>query len=209
MVTDKSVVLIGGTFNPFTNAHKEMAISVRGLLAEADIVYIPSNMGYISEWKDIPSDNVFSGRNRSDLISESIKDISNCYVSNIESTGKITGRTYETVQYFKEKYERVYICIGSDKLTEFEKWYKAEELIKEVEVLLFTRGKAVIDCSSEFIKKYRGKITEVDFNFPEISSSLVRDMYNKGKIVEIKKYVPYPVYEYLGKAREMYVPQHI
>lgn len=94
-------VLIGGTFNPYTNAYKEMAVSARRLLPSADIIYIPSNLKFIAGWKELPHNKVFSGYNRIELISESIKDINNCYVSDIESTGKVSGRTYVTIQYFQ------------------------------------------------------------------------------------------------------------
>lgn len=199
---EKAVILIGGTFNPFTNAHKEMAAVVRDIFPDADIVYIPSNMDYIAKWKDLPGDEVFSGKNRVEVMTKAVKDIPNCFVSDIESSGRANGRTYITVQHFKQSYDKVYICIGSDKLYEIEKWYKAEQLMEEVKVLLFTRGESIKDCNSEFVKRYRSRFLEIEFNYPGVSSSLIRGLYEKGKIEEIKEYVPEPVYEYLRKAKE-------
>lgn len=198
---EKIGVLIGGTFNPFTNAHKEMAAVVRDLFPAADIIYVPSNMDYIAKWKNLPGGEVFSGKNRVELMTEAVKDIPNCFVSDIESSGKANGRTYITVQHYKQSYDKVYICIGSDKLYEIEKWYKAEKLMEEVKVLLFTRGESIKDCDSEFVKKYRDRFLEIEFNYSGVSSSLIRELYEKGELEEIKKYVPEPVYEYLRKEK--------
>ena len=199
---NKQGILIGGTFNPFTNAHKEMAVTIRELFPEADIIYVPSNMKYIAGWKELPKGEVFSGKNRVELIREAVKEIPNCLVSDIESTGAADGRTYHTVQYYKEFYEELFLCIGSDKLQELERWYRAEELLQEVNILLFTRGERLENVTSAFIKKYRGRIREVLFDYPGISSSLIRTLYADGKIEEIRKYVPETVYQYLKRKRE-------
>lgn len=200
--SEKTVVLIGGTFNPFTNAHKEMAAVIRDIFPDADIIYIPSNMDYIAKWKELPGGEVFSGKNRVELMTESVKDIPNCFVSDIESSGKANGRTYITVHHFKQFYDKVCICIGSDKLYEIERWYKAEQLMKEVKILLFTRGESIKDCNCEFVKNHRDRFLEIEFNYPGVSSSLIRELYEKGEIEEIKKYVPEPVYEYLRAKEE-------
>jgi nicotinic acid mononucleotide adenylyltransferase len=122
-------------------------------------------------------------------------------VSDIESTGKVNGRTYVTVQYYKQHYKHVIICIGSDKLYELERWYMAEELMQETRVLLFTRGETLEENQSEFIKKHRGNILEIEFDYPGISSSMIRELYEGGRLDEIKEHVPYPVYEYLYKTK--------
>ena len=190
----KTAVLIGGTFNPFTNAHKEMAWSVRREYPEADVIYVPSNLEYIDRWKALPGGKVFSGKNRVDLIAESVKDIPGCMVSDVESTGKVNGRTYITVQYFKQEYDRVIICIGSDKLYEFERWYMAKELMEEAEIVLFTRGESLAECKSEFILRHRDKIKEIEFPYPEVSSSLIRKLFEENRMEEIKQLVPEAVY---------------
>jgi len=199
---NKTAVLIGGTFNPFTNAHKQMAVVAGERYPEADIIFVPSNLDYINCWKELPDGDVFSGKGRVELIEQSVKDLSFCSVSDVECSGRIDGRTYHTVLYFKERYEKVVFCIGSDKLQEMERWYCAEELLQAAGVLLFTRGEALADLCSEFIERHREKFTEIAFSYPEVSSSLVRELYQEGKLNEIKKYVPEPVYRYLCKRRE-------
>jgi len=198
----KQGILIGGTFNPFTKAHQAMAVTVHKWYPEADIIYVPSNMEYISGWKELPEGEVFSGKNRVELIKEAVADIPNCFVSDIESTGAVDGRSYHTVRYYKEYYDEIYLCIGSDKLSELEHWYRAEELMQEVNVLLFTRGARLSEETSGFIGKFRERIREISFEYPGVSSSLIRKLYAEGKMEELKQYVPDAVYRYLQSQKE-------
>lgn len=198
-MNEKTAVLIGGTFNPFTNAHREMALAIRRAYPEVTIVYVPSNLRYIAGWKDLPSEDVFSGEGREEVIEKSIADIPGCLVSDMESSGALSGKSYDTVHYFKQQYDHVCLCIGYDKLEEFGKWYQVSELVDEIDQLfLFTRGKGLKDCSSDYILSIQDKITEIDFDYPEVSSSLVRELYAQGDLEAIQELVPFPVYECLS-----------
>jgi len=119
------VVLIGGTFNPFTNAHLAMAIEARKMFPHARIVFVPGNLEYNSKWKGINQDKAFFGDNRAELIAESIKGMSGCYVDDIEATGDLSGKTFDLVAEYSN-FEEIYICVGADKLDEIGDWWSAE-----------------------------------------------------------------------------------
>jgi len=203
----RRAVIIGGTFNPFTNAHRQMIVEAAGVFPEADIFCVPSNLNYISAWKDLPTDRVFSGADRLQVIRQSLDDIKNCTVSDCEINGGLSGKTYDTVEYFRNElgYEQVVICMGSDKLFEIKKWYKSEELVRNVEkIILFTRGEKLADCKEAFVRNLCDKIIEIDFDYPTLSSSSIRALYEEGKLSKIQELVPKPVYEYLKGASEMF-----
>jgi len=199
-MTDRPLVLIGGSFNPFTNAHKAMALAVREYLPTATIAYVPGNLKYLTKWKALPEDLVFCGENRIELIEECVKDIEDCHVCGCEAIGPCSGKTYDTVNWltlgFRTK-DDIYLCIGTDKLSEIETWFNARKLIERVKFLVLTRGSSIDDCKSEFIKKHRERFIEISFDYLDVSSTKVRDLYKEGDFSEIEKLVPEPVYNYL------------
>lgn len=198
---DRPLVLIGGSFNPFTNAHKAMALAVREKIPGCAIVYVPGNLGYLSYWKALPEDIVFSGKNRIKIIKKCVKDVKNCFVSKYEAAGSGSGRTYDTVQHFQHFHRgTIYLCVGSDKLSEIEEWYRADDLINMTKFIVLTRDSSIDDCKSYFIQSHRDRFIEIPFDYPEVSSTRVRELYKEGNFDEIEKLIPEPVYEYLEDA---------
>lgn len=201
LMKDRPLVLIGGSFNPFTNAHKAMALAVREKIPDSTIVYVPGDLGYLSRWKTLPKEDTFSGKNRIEIIKKCVKDIKNCFVSEYEAAGPGSGRTYDTVKYLSFFGEgEVCVCIGSDKLSEIEKWYRADDLINMTKFIVLTRGSSIDDCKSYFIQSHRDRFIEIPFDYPEVSSTRVRELYKEGNFDEIAKLVPEPVYNYLKDA---------
>lgn len=199
LMTDRPLVLIGGSFNPFTNAHKAMALAVREKIPDSTIVYVPGNLDYLAKWKALPEEEVFSGKNRIRLITKCTEGIRNCFVSAYETLH--SGKTYDAVQHFRlHKNNEIYLCIGSDKLEELESWYQITKLIDIAKFLVLTRGSSIDDCKSDFVKMHRDRFIEIPFDYLDVSSTRVRQLYKEGNFDEIEKLVPEPVYEYLEDA---------
>lgn len=195
MSKKSSSVLFGGTFNPFTIAHLEMVKKIREVFPDSDICIMPTNLDFIKHWKELPEGDAFDGKDRVELIKEAVKDIDNCFVSDAEASGKLSGKTYDTVKYLLESYEKVYMCVGTDKLFEMLKWYHSEELFALLaEIVCFDRGgSAPYD--------FPVPVRFVDFDFSEVSSTKVRDMYMSGSMEELKKQVPANIYDFLRKKK--------
>lgn len=199
----KCAILIGGTFNPVTNAHIQMGVLAKRKFQDADIYYIPSNLNFMADWKNIETDNVFNNENRIRLLRQALPD--EFKISEIEIEKIVDGTTYHTVLYFKKSYEEVFICMGTDKLNELEKWYRVEELLFESKVLLFTRNHCGFDeGKTPFLKAYRHRFIEMDPNeaCQEISSTLVRNAYYRDELASVQKMVPEVVYDFLRKSKE-------
>lgn len=181
---NRSCVIIGGTFNPVTVAHLRLGEEAKRLLPEADIYYVPSNMSFMKDWKKIDDNALFWSESRMDFLKLVLDEKKNFYVSDIELTGKVDGRSYNTVQYFLKEYDEVYWGMGADKLNELERWYKAEDLMLACKFLLFNRDDIVIDFqTSDFLKKYKSRFTEIKISIADnISSSAVRAAYESGNI---------------------------
>lgn len=189
-MTGEKAILIFGAFNPPTIAHIKMGECLHRYYSDAYIVYVPSRDEYITGWKGQCKPIPFSKRFA--LLSGCLKDMNiNSIISSAEDTVVTTGKTYDVVNYFKKKFNKVYICIGEDKLDEIEYWYKSKALIKENEFIVFQR------CGH-----YKGdpkfdNIRFIDLDLSDISSTEVREYYLKGQLDKVKDYVPEYVYNYL------------
>lgn len=191
-----TAVIIGGTFNPITIAHLEMGHRVKDILPEADIFYVPSNLTFISKWKDLDQeDSIFSDQNRITLLKNVFARQNDFQLLDIEYSGRTDGTTIETVRYIKSLgYTDIYICIGMDKLQEIHKWREYKDLIKMVKIILFTRNRQYD------INKFPFTDMTTKINLPErfqdISSTKVRNAIYNHDIESIRTIVPDEVYTF-------------
>lgn len=196
----KTAIIIGGSFNPITKAHLYLGHKCKELFPEADIIYIPTNMTYISHWKHQSLNKMFSNENRNKTLKNVFKN-SPFILSEVESSGQLSGKTFETVEYFKKEYDEIYVVIGSDKLTEIEKWYRFTELIEDIRFILFSRNnQSFNELASDNLKQFQDRFIIVTNNeLQTVSSTMIRSAYENNKLDEIKEYIPIEVYDFLNK----------
>lgn len=201
-----SAVLVMGTFNPITNAHINMGKVAYEYFnsnnEDVDIIYIPNNFSFISNWKYIDKeDKIFTNESRLKLLHEVLDSNSNFIINIVESTQVVDGKTYNTVDYMKYLgYKNIYIAMGTDKLPELEKWYRINDILSENKILLFDRGEDTLDSLNiPFLKSYRDRFIEFNSNnnLKYVSSSNVRDAFYNNKLDNVKDAIPIEVYNYL------------
>ena len=148
--SDDQIILIMGTYNPPTRAHIAMSSVLRERFPKAQIIYVPSGDAYLKSWKHFDDDSIPDLHLRAQLLREAIaieggRDIS---VSEIEGdASKTDGRTYNTASYFQQTTgKKVAIAIGSDQLDKFGLWYKAGELVRDFQIIIFCRGISIDEC---------------------------------------------------------------
>lgn len=195
-----------GTFNPLTNAHIDMALRARKTVPGADIFFIPDSFSFMSSWKTVEQNEVFNNAIRHKLLDTILAEYS-FNVSYIEDEGLVSGKTYDTVTYFKDTYgySDVYICMGTDKLPELERWYKIDSLLSENQVLLFDRdNESFHSLQVDFLLPYKERFIEIDgpFEYKTVSSTQIREAFHSGYLNDIKAYVPKEVFDYLTKRRK-------
>lgn len=196
----KAAVLLFGGFNPFTNAHLligELALKER---PDADIIYVPARLKYLEEWKGMDRSDTLPEKERLELIKGSIKDIEGLSVTDIELNGTVDGKTINTVNYFKNElgYEEVTICMGTDKVAEFETWYRGRELIARNKFLIITRGGVSLsEVMTDYTRLYADHFTPL-FNdrLEGLSATKVREAIREGNRAFVKESVPDYVYRH-------------
>lgn len=142
----KRCVVLGGSFNPPTRAHKELLRAAIQKL-DADLgLFVPSSDFYVTRK---------AGRQKRTALSEDVrkqlllamcdKDMS---VDTCEYGDATKGRTLQTLQEIQAKYPdyEIWFLMGSDKLDIFHKWKTHEQIMKDFCLLWMDRDD--MDCDA-------------------------------------------------------------
>ncbi len=188
--------IFGGTFNPFHIGHYEML----------NVLQNDSNIDEIWIMPDkIPPHKVCDFLANDDdriemckIVAEDFSKASLCLVE-FEREGK--SYSYDTIVYLKEKYpEKDFaFVVGGDMLVYFEKWYRADELMKLLPFIAFKRTDTDDSEFSSCAKKFSNmgmNITVKEDIIPNVSSSEFRKS-------NLKELLPEKIYNFI-KERGIY-----
>lgn len=179
----KKIALFGGSFNPIHNHHIKMANSVLEKKLADEVWIIPS--------KNHPfNKNLAPAYHRINMICLAFND-PRIKINNIEIDSSETNYTIRTIQKLKEQYPyKFYWMAGSDILSEIDKWYGKDELLKEIEFILFKRNGYDIDAPKNMKIK---KMLNIDSD--NESSTEIRERIRQNK--PLKNLVPLAIEEYI------------
>ncbi|MBQ2286788.1 MAG: nicotinate (nicotinamide) nucleotide adenylyltransferase [Acutalibacteraceae bacterium] len=188
--------LFGGTFNPPHIGHLRMLEALEGKSDIDEIWLMPDRIPphKVCDFLATDDDRI----NMCRLLISGLKKTKICLIE-FERTGK--SYSYDTLKLLKQKYpERrfTFVC-GGDMLISFDKWYKYEELLKEVPFTVFRRTETDKDGFDKAVLKYSEmgmKITVCDDDVPEVSSSFIRNNIEKSA-----DFLPEKVYKYIVDGR--------
>lgn len=175
-----SIVIFGGSFNPPHNGHIIIAQLVRELFKYSDMHIIPNSTP--------PHKKVeVSFSKRFLMTKKTFEKINNIVVSDIEN--KLGGISYaiNTIKYYENQYNKIFYLVGEDSLLSIDKWYKYEEILKRVTLIVYPRYRTKIKDKYEqienTIKYLPHSIYLLDLPLIEISSSLIRQRVKEGKSI--------------------------
>lgn len=198
---ERAIVIIGGSFNPPTNAHLMLAEITKKQISANYVLFVPTKISYMMEWKKYQNSDILSD----DIRVQALESMENEWlkIERCELDGIVSGTSYDTLNYIKNKYQtqRVYFAIGSDKLDEIPKWYNSEQLLNENKFIVIQRNNDDIQQliqDSVFLKLHNESFIisdESDDSTQQISSTKVREAMDKGDYNEIKEMVPDSVYQ--------------
>lgn len=201
-----SLILIFGVFNPITNAHIEIGKMASSLIENSQVIYIPAKTSFMQGWKEMKNNLIMDETTRIRLIEESLKPY-HFICETCEIEGYSDGKTYNTIQFIKNKYntEDITVCMGDDKLIELERWYQADALLSENRFLIIHRNEDN-DCLNVLNEKYRKNFTlfKADHKYQNVSSTQIRNAYIENNLESIEDVVPESVYSYLRAHENIY-----
>lgn len=184
--------IFGGTFNPFHIGHYEM---LKALQNDTDIEEIFVMPDKIPPHK--VCDYLADDTERIEMCKIACKDFSKAQLSLIEFQRDGKSYSYDTITTLKSKYKNkdFVFVIGGDMLVYFDKWYKYEEIIKELPFIVFKRSDTNLEYFNESIEKFRAmgmKITVKNEIIPCVSSTEIRSDFKNSKHL-----LPQKIYNYL------------
>ncbi len=155
------LLVYGGSFNPPTLAHYEIAKLLKNKF-DCELLFVPVGNSYNKP-------TLIEFKHRYNMI-KIVADKLNCDVSNIEDNNKYIG-TYELLKSINNN--DVYFIMGADNLVNINSWINASKLIAEFKFIVLNRDN--FDCDS-FISKlsHPNNFTVVDIDI-DISASNFRE----------------------------------
>ncbi len=175
------IIVFGGTFNPVTKAHVEIAKKIEKEFNPEKIIILPTGNSYT--WKKDFVD--FSIRKK--MLELVFKD--DVYViSELENSKNYEG-TYQSLLKIKEEFKReVYFLLGADNLLYLNKWINYEKIIEEFKLIVVKRDNIFIEkyILNNF-EKQKNNFKMFDCNMP-LSSSSFRTNPSKSELVDEEVY---------------------
>lgn len=186
--------VFGGAFNPVHNGHIKLAISYINSLKLDKLIVIPTANPPHKSSKDL-----VDGKDRLNMLNLAFKDVDKVEISDIEFNRQGKSYTFDTIAELKNIYQNAefYLIIGEDQFMSFDKWYKYDEILKEVTLCTAAREENKRDSLKEFSKKLlkNDKCYIANFDPIVVSSSEIRE--NLKNNIDISFLIPENVYNYI------------
>lgn len=186
----------GGSFNPPTNAHINLARQIVDECNLDKLVFVPIGDFY-------KKNELIEFRHRYNMLSIICNLNEKLEVSDIESNQQTNLYAIDIFKIIKEKHinDDVYYIMGSDNLKKIKKWKDYDELVAKYKYIILEREKNVfqdIIKNNDTIKQNIENYNVVsNYIYNDISSSLVREKIRKN--MDISKLIPKEIEEYINE----------
>lgn len=189
-----AVGLFGGSFNPIHFGHLITSQRVMEIRKLEKIILMPCN---ISPFK-VEASDILEGHTRMRMLELAVGNSSNYEIDNFELKKGGISFTYNTILHLKQMYGDIELIIGFDQLVEFDKWYKAEEIVKVAQLVVLKREIDNPGATNNFTEN----AVFVDTPTIEISATEIRNRVRAG--LSIDYLVPEAVVDYI-KQEKLYL----
>lgn len=186
----KSVLIFGGTFDPVHNGHSAFLKNAQQLVCPDVSLIIPCA---------VPPHKA-QAHTKGELRAKMCEAL--CFSQNTQVYTKELERdgvsyTIDTLKQLLDEYKgaRLYLCIGGDMLLYFRKWYKYEEIIQKVVLIVQGREDNMpkVREMAQSLSQEGADIIFINAQPVQVSSTQLRQMVQSGK--DISALVPKKVNE--------------
>lgn len=165
--------IYGGSFNPVHKGHIHLADSAAEELGLDRVFLLPSR---ISPHRS--SDEYVSGEDRMEMLRLACKGHEKLFPCDYELLNDRKSYTVYTVEEFRRRFPdgELFLLVGSDMFLSFEKWFRFEDILKEVTLAVVSRNRGDIGELEKKAENLRifGKTVICRAVPLEISSSEIR-----------------------------------
>lgn len=175
----KSIVVLGGSFNPPTKAHKALLRQAMTLIHAELGLYVPSSAHYVSRKTSRQPSCVqtLSELTRAEALRrmcDTDMDICLC-----EYGDQSNGRTLLTLQEIQATHpdHQIWFIMGADKMQIFSRWKTCKDILQQFRIIWFSRNGRNAADQAKTIPLLANKQTHMTFlttdpSLDQISSSL-------------------------------------
>ena len=189
------IVIFGGTFNPPTRAHLDIATEALYYLDAEKVLFVPVSDLY-------NKDDVEISYHRVNMLNLAIGNFRRLEIDFTEVDAVKLTYTYETVEKIKSQYQdkELFLLIGADNLEDFKNWKNQRSIMENCSLLVVNRNNSSIDEiieSNEILTEFKDKIIEAPIEEIEISSTEVRNRIASGELEGLENLVDKEVIDYI------------
>ena len=184
--------IFGGTFNPLHIGHYEMLRALENDSSIEKIFLMPDRIPPHKICDFLAEDSI-----RIEMCRLAAEDFSKAELCLIEFEREGKSYSYDTVLTLKEKYPDenfIFVC-GGDMLVTFDRWYKYEELMKEIPFIAFRRSDVddnLFDNAAKLLSDKGMRLTVKNEVIPCVSSTEIRNDFKAAK-----KLLPQKIFRFL------------
>lgn len=190
--------IYGGCFNPPHKMHEKIAKDLIKNNHFEKVIFVPTGDNY-------PKKGLESAKNRFKMLKMMCEENEKLEVSDYEIRNH--QYTYQTLQYFQEKYpkDKIYFVIGSDNLKEIKTWQNYQIILKKFYLIVIQRNQDDLEVLKKEFQEYQTHIDFIKIENTEIASSKIRKkILEEGIKKELRKYMDEKIIDYI-KNHQMYV----
>ena len=193
------IAIYGGSFNPPTIAHENIARDILSLSDINKLIYLPVGDAYKKK-------NLIESNYRYEMLkiisNKLVLENFNIEISTLEMDTDRRLYTIESLRILKEKYKKdLAFVMGTDNIKQFNSWSNPKSLLEEFYFIVIEREE---DDVSKLIKenhllnKYQDKFLILkDTSYKSVSSTYIRE--NIGNIELVQSYIDKEVLSYIKK----------
>lgn len=187
----------GGSFNPVTNAHINIALNIVKKCGLDKIVFVPVGNNYNK--KDLADE-----KHRYNMLKIATQPYKELEVSDLEMN---LDRNLDAIDVFKmieDKYPNIiiYYIMGADNLSKMLLWKDFNNLVKNYKYIIIERD--LLDCkqlikSNDILTKYRTNFDILENNYySKISATEVRKKIQSRNLDNIDNYISENIMKYIS-----------
>lgn len=159
-------IVYGGSFNPPTKAHFNIVTNLLQVFSNSKVIILPVGNKY-------NKDSLIAFNHRFFMLELLFNNNPKVIISNLEDNNDFLG-TLDSLKKLKENYREISFVIGSDNITDLDKWINYQELLENIFLIIIKRGQDDVNKLMAKYSKYNPKYKVIDLK-EEGSSSLVRN----------------------------------
>ena len=181
--------IFGGSFNPIHKGHISLAKQLREKAGLDEVWLMVSPQNPLKASADLLDDEI-----RMQMVRLAVEGEEGIIASDYEMHLPKPSYTWNTLQSLKQDYpDREFVLmIGGDNWQLFDKWYHADEILNNFQVVVYPRSE---ECGVGSENGHNPMIIQADLI--DISSTEIRERIKAGK--GINRLVPKAVAEYINK----------